>query len=1027
MKGFLATILSLGFSFAFAQEMVVQLGHTASVEYLEISADGKRIISGTRDGIVKTWDLNLGRLIHTFTKKTRSDKLAQEFFHETARKENFPVTLEFEPFGDNKGVRFTISYDDSTRLAELTDTQTKKKKSFALAPSVLTHEPIEPRCFAVSSDINLLAAGNGSINIFITSEKSDTTIKIIDLKAGAVIKILPGHQGRVNKVRFASNNNLLVSAGYDRLIKIWNVKTGELVRTLGNLADAVMDVSFNANGIFFAAASDNPRVWELSTARLVQFFQGHKELVSSVAFLSDSQLISSSFDKTLKKWDIESGAMSKNFRGHTNRITEISLSGSGKYVASITSSGPDLDQVSFNMSSFDKKHSVKIWDVAMGRSLKTLQGRSSVAISPDEKYIACPAGGYDEKDGIENTEGFKIELFGMPGGELLQELSSKGSPAVLTFSEDSKILAEGNDGVRLWKIDNGAASLLREFQIGNQNVNLKMDASRWVTAIAFDKENKWLAVGDNAVIKIYEINSGKLLHNLPGHFDDVKTLVFSPDGKFLLSGSVDTQLKIWNLATGKEAASLISLRNSREFVVYTPDGYYMASKGGTQALHFVKGNRVYLFDQFDLQYNRPDIVLERIGLASKEMIDSYKKAYEKRIKKLGFNPENFEKERSFNVPELNLKNIREYQVASSTNSFDVLIEGTDPLFLLDRLNVYVNGVPVHGIKGLDLKIKNAKTVTEKINLTLSQGRNIVEVSVLNEKGVESLKERFEVNGAQSGYQPVLHLVAISVSEYTNDKMNLKYAAKDGNDVIGLFKNQPKEEKVFSNVVTHPLFNQDATKENILKLKAELHKTNVDDVVLIFVSGHGLLDKNLDYFLATHNVDFMNPSQNGLKYDDLESLLDGIAARKKILMMDACHSGEIDKEEVEVTTIKTPKEGLKFRNFGDQTIKNKNLGLQNSFELSKQLFNDLRKGSGTTVLSAASGVEVALEGDKWQNGVFTYCLLSGLKDKRADTNQDGQVMLSELQFFLFKEVSLVTGGKQQPTSRIENLVIDWRIW
>jgi uncharacterized caspase-like protein len=284
-----------------------------------------------------------------------------------------------------------------------------------------------------------------------------------------------------------------------------------------------------------------------------------------------------------------------------------------------------------------------------------------------------------------------------------------------------------------------------------------------------------------------------------------------------------------------------------------------------------------------------------------------------------------------------------------------------------------------------------------------------------------------LNCTKSGYKPALHLVAISVSEYTNANMNLKYAAKDGNDVIGLFKDKMKEDGTFSSVITHPLFNRDATRDNILKLKAELQKTNVDDIVLIFVSGHGLLDKNLDYFLATHNVDFANPSQNGLKYDDLESLLDGINARKKVLMMDACHSGEIDKEEVEATTIKTPKEGLKFRNFGTQGIKNKNVGLSNSFELSKQLFTDLRKGSGTTVLSAAGGVEVALEGDKWQNGVFTYCLLTGLKEKKADLNEDNHIMLSELQAYLFKEVSNVTEGKQQPTSRIENLIIDWKIW
>jgi hypothetical protein len=97
--------------------------------------------------------------------------------------------------------------------------------------------------------------------------------------------------------------------------------------------------------------------------------------------------------------------------------------------------------------------------------------------------------------------------------------------------------------------------------------------------------------------------------------------------------------------------------NSKDFIITTPDQYYFTTKNGTKAIHFIKDNQIYLFDQFDLQYNRPDIILERIGLAPKELIDTYKKAYEKRLKKQGFNPENFEKERSFNAPQIKLPKI----------------------------------------------------------------------------------------------------------------------------------------------------------------------------------------------------------------------------------------------------------------------------------------------------------------------------------------------------------------------------------
>ena len=53
----------------------------------------------------------------------------------------------------------------------------------------------------------------------------------------------------------------------------------------------------------------------------------------------------------------------------------------------------------------------------------------------------------------------------------------------------------------------------------------------------------------------------------------------------------------------------------------------------------------------------------------------------------------------------------------------------------------------------------------------------------------------------------------------------------------------------------------------------------------------MLSKEFDYYLSTYAVNFNNPEENGLPYDELENLLDGIAARKKLLLIDACHSGD----------------------------------------------------------------------------------------------------------------------------------------
>ena len=76
---------------------------------------------------------------------------------------------------------------------------------------------------------------------------------------------------------------------------------------------------------------------------------------------------------------------------------------------------------------------------------------------------------------------------------------------------------------------------------------------------------------------------------------------------------------------------------------------------------------------------------------------------------------------------------------------------------------------------------------------------------------------------------------------------------------------------------------------------------MDDVVIVFVAGHGVLDEKLDFYFGTYDMDFNNPKGRGLSYDELESVIEDIPARRKLILMDACHAGELDKEDVELDT------------------------------------------------------------------------------------------------------------------------------
>src|SRR5204863_6051149 len=77
-------------------------------------------------------------------------------------------------------------------------------------------------------------------------------------------------------------------------------------------------------------------------------------------------------------------------------------------------------------------------------------------------------------------------------------------------------------------------------------------------------------------IKLWDVATGMQLHSLEGHSDGVNSVAFNQDGKLLASVSRDAKTKLWNIKSGQELASLISL-DEKDWLVVTPDGLFDGS------------------------------------------------------------------------------------------------------------------------------------------------------------------------------------------------------------------------------------------------------------------------------------------------------------------------------------------------------------------------------------------------------------------------------------------------------------------
>ncbi|BAY27998.1 WD-40 repeat-containing protein [Calothrix sp. NIES-2100] len=268
-------------------------------------------------------------------------------------------------------------------------------------------------------------------------------------------------------------------------------------------------------------------------------------IVNSVTFSPDSKtLVSGSGDKTIKIWNLATGQEIRTLNGHSYSVRSVAISPDGKTLAS---------------SSWDK--TIKIWSLATGQEIRTLNGHShwvkSVAFSPDGKTLAS---GSDDKT---------IKIWNLATGQEIRTLNGHSSWVYsIAFSPDGKILASGSwdKTIKIWNLATG-----QEIRTLNRH-------SDWVHSVAFSPDGKTLASGsDDKTIKIWNLATGQEIRTLKGHSNLVNSVAFSPDGKTLASGSDDKTIKIWNLATGQEIRTLNGHSDTVNSVAFSPDGKTLAS------------------------------------------------------------------------------------------------------------------------------------------------------------------------------------------------------------------------------------------------------------------------------------------------------------------------------------------------------------------------------------------------------------------------------------------------------------------
>lgn len=464
------------------------------------------------------------------------------------------------------------------------------------------------------------------------------------------------------------------------------------------------------------------------------------------------------------------------------------------------------------------------------------------------------------------------------------------------------------------------------------------------------------------------------------------------------------------------------LSDDGDYMIVTPEQYYKVSPGAYAKVHFVNANGPVVSDALELKYNRPDIVMEKLG-ASPERVSLLNKAWKKRLKRLEVKESSLE---MIDVtPTINILNANKLPKSTSDEFIRVNVSFSDLTASLKEIHLTVNGVTLPRSYNDSLAANKYMRYQVSDSIPLAYGKNIIEYTVTNSKGITSPKRSFSISCVKPKMHRNLYVVTIGVGAYNDSTYNLVYPQKDAADFASLF---PVMTADFKQIKVKD-FRNGFRKESLNEIIDFLSSATIDDVVIIFYAGHGVLDEELDYYLATSDMDFSSPGARGIGFDEFISSLYNVKAMKRYVIIDACHSGSIDKDDIAERTISVSASGngaipyVKFR-----SISSLKLAAAEVEKVNTLFANEFSNGNarhGATIVSSASGTETAVEGDIWENGLFTYCLKEGVQKSEstgkliADSDANGRLTMTEWLNYARKRVKQLSNGAQIPTLRTLN--------
>ena len=868
----------------------------------------------------------------------------------------------------------------------------------------------------------------------------DKTARLWRLSDGQPIGVLrppigPGNEGKLYAAALTPQADLAALGGWsaDNDVYIFRRDSGAMLLRLGGMPNAINRLAFSPDGKMLAVAlwgGHGIRVYTSrngwSSASLLGEDSAYEGDSYSVSFSPDGRrLVSTAYDGFIRLYELTSTGLRPIAKSHVSggqhpyaarfspdgKLLAVGFEDNGRvavvraddltpaYAPDISGiTGGNLASVAWSRDgrtlyaagtwrNKTAEHGLRRWeDGGRGAFTDTAVASDSVtdlAALPDQRVVFTAT---DASWGIVDTRGV-IKLrqnapladfranwtgFGMqPSRHAVGFAYAFGGRFPALFDLDNQVLVTSERPLP------APASMSKSIEVSNWKDSLQpmingqavaLEAGEMSVAMAVAASGDAAALGSNWFVRLFDARGREVWRTAtPGPCWAVAFDTSDPAKPWVVAALGDGTIRWYRRHDGVEQLALFPHADRQRWVMWTPDGRFSASTGGDRLIgwHVNRGaDQAAEFlpvARFSERYFNPAAIAAVLSPPIRPPASPP--------------PETADIRKGIRLPPKVTLLTPDSGKSAKSGRVRLEIVADDRGSGVDEIRLYHNGKIVADTP-LTKTTRTASQghVVKIYDVPLEAGKNQFRALALGVDRTESEPVERAIEYAVSDQRVRLHVLVVGINSYRNAVLNLSFSVPDAQGVAKFFRNNFGH--LFKEVNVDEIYNLDATQANIrLRLKA-LREARPEDVVVIYLAGHGET-LNEDWMFIPY--DLVTPEHpealqhGGISSRELAEAVKSIPAQKLMIMIDACKSGAAT---------------VGFR------------GLEERRSLAQ-----LSRSTGTHMIAATTKDQPASELDTLGHGVFTYTLLEGLMGKAGSGERD--VTARKLMVFVEKAMPELT--------------------